>query len=143
MESKYYTPEIEEFYVGFEYEVLLGGDDYEKDVFITSSKFGFDDIDDLVNISRVKYLDKHDVESLDFKMIESEKSNYWGPLFERIVEDKIGFNTGVVYRIHLGQDSQVLISTEVYSSYGSPTSSIQMIIKNKSELKRILKQIGI
>ena len=86
MESKYYTPEIEEFHVGFEYEY--------KETFLdgtVKSKEQFDNAKWVESISsigdspyvhralsgkiadnkrggiRVKYLDKEDIESFGFK----------------------------------------------------------------------------
>ena len=122
-EDKYYTPEIEEFHIGFEYEILQQGD-YIKTTFLTQSEFGFDDVDDLINISRVKYLDREDIESLGFEMIESDK----------FIKDKNKF-TKYLLTVHL-DNFQIRTSDSnecLFCGY----------FKNKSELKRILKQLGI
>jgi len=74
---------------------------------------------------RVKYLDKEDIESLGFEQSKEEaslfnKGDYW-----------ICFTEGVHHlEITLQVDN---INDTVFSG----------IVKNKSELKRVLKQIGI
>lgn len=63
-EKKYYTPSIEEFHVGFEYEISYDGETYQSKV--------VDDSDELHRIKtaieslwvRVKHLDREDIESL-------------------------------------------------------------------------------
>jgi hypothetical protein len=84
--SKYYTPEIEEFHVGFEFEYRnIGGEwevrSYPVDsyVHITQSLIDIDCI-------RVKYLDREDIESFgfDFKgywIREEEGSIYHNDLY--------------------------------------------------------------
>lgn len=68
--EKYYTPEIEEFHVGFEYEYLTNGDEWVKHI-INNKADLIDCIEDIKESKiRVKYLDKEDIESLGFKYSE-------------------------------------------------------------------------
>ena len=71
MENKYYTPSIEEFHVGFEYEIEEPDGSYTKQELTVRDSLEF--IDDHSSEFRVKYLDIDDIESLGFK--ESEYKN--------------------------------------------------------------------
>ena len=66
MADKYYTPDISEFHVGFEYEMLFPNSKYYSLIFgnkithLELEKFN-DDLDKIAHaITRVKYLDKED-----------------------------------------------------------------------------------
>lgn len=154
MENKYYTPSIEEFHVGFEYEhchssisfVTLNfktGEKenrtepkkiWEKSIFsgnefdVWKSSFRFNDSLKDGQI-RVKYLDKEDIESLGF-MQEGDSARYrkenLNILFYALAES---INPLVL------TDRVVVIKDGEYVKYSG-------VIKNKSELIRILKMIG-
>ncbi len=132
MRNKYYTPDIEEFYVGFEYEELVsmkGGsavpekEHHEtwKKVVATKSHLiiGFSE---WPWITRVKYLDKRDLEDLGF--IEEPCGSY--------------FEKG---EYQLYRDIHPIHNITIYADY--PRTIFQGTIKNKSELKQILKMLGI
>lgn len=142
MENKYYIPSIDEFYVGFEYEHchssirfailnLKTGDTsnigepkeiWEKSIFssreydIWESSFKFDD--SLKNGQiRVKHLDREDIESLGFA---------------QTVEDQYTLD-----------DIEFLIDDDLFAQIIKDNGFLfQGTIKNKSELKRVLKMIG-
>lgn len=124
MENKYYTPTIDEFYVGFECEQKIDNKWYEqicKDYYIsilTNESFKPD-----WNSFRVKYLDKEDIESLGWK---------WD-------KHKAGFkNKDDIHLIYwLDEDNKEI----VIEAYGECV--FQGTIKNKSELKKLMKQLGI
>ena len=122
--SKYYTPELEEFHVGFEYE-------HEDDPRIGTWKKEI--VDENTNLKwfkedcdvehRVKCLDKEDIESLGFEYGEYSKARSGGETFE------LHNRYSDVWTIHaIGSDYREQI--------------FKGVIKNKSELKRILKQVG-
>jgi len=79
-ENKYYTPEIEEFFVGFEYEVydkLHGVWNKENNFFLQQGDFK-DSI-------RVKHLDREDIESLGWEHDQTTKDGavfYIGTLMD-------------------------------------------------------------
>jgi hypothetical protein len=69
MDNKYYTPKVEEFHVGFNYELLILDDiQWWKETIVRKDN-RFDCFDDYLNEKRIriKYLDKEDIESLGFK----------------------------------------------------------------------------
>jgi hypothetical protein len=133
METKYYTPNIEEFHVGFEFEGLIterGHQSWSLNDNLTANKLS----DIILWLSeekdhpryeevRVKYLDREDIESL-------------------------GFNTednGTCYNMEKGFD--------IYGLYPLEDNLIEIckftntlfkgMVKNKSELKMILKMLNI
>jgi len=124
--NKYYVPEINEFYVGFEFEI------FENDNWKTVN-FNIDDIIPIfarVNgktiISdkiRVKYLDKEDIESLGWKL----KTDLY-------IKDNL------TLQVH-----KDLITIKYYDNFNNEwrPKVEQIIIKNKSELIKLLKQLGI
>lgn len=150
--SKYYTPEIEEFHVGFECEFKnsMQSNKWEKEicdvdtVSIAYNSFEHEDYKgEFANIFRVKYLDKEDIESLGFELIESDKSNYFGNLFSVTIPCKMGSLDTATYRLLLGQHSKVCLTIIESNSYGGNEQNMCLTIKNKSELKKLLKQLGI
>lgn len=129
MENKYYTPEISEFHVGFEYEIYVPGTDteYTKKIF-TLTEVGF--IQNVYDQNlqegwfRVKYLDKEDIESLDWK----------SGLFQGLNEDSFTYQDYQLY----WQDNQFI---QIYNF--DAKIIFEGIIKNKSELKKLLTQLEI
>ena len=120
--SKYYTPELSEFHVGFEYEHYNEKIDSWMPCFYDTmyDQRGNDSLDELnMEKERVKYLDMEDVKSLGFGYDNNLDYSLNG------------------YFIWLNGDS----STSIVDDDGE--RFFRGIIKNKSELKRILKQIGI
>lgn len=128
MENKYYTPDISEFYVGFEYEELVEDNDllyhWEKVKVYQCCEFDFIE-DNLEHKNgdeiRVKYLDKDDIKELGFK------------------EGKLPYQffDGIHKLVYLG-DNKISITHEAddcYLFYG--------VVKNKSELRKLLTQLGI
>ena len=134
--TKYYVPQIEEFHIGFEFEYLRGKPEFwEKQTFGLHRSLS--DINKDVNHFRVKYLDVEDIKSLNWYSDDAEDEE------EILSKDDFDFETfyyedpdGVEYMLTLHDDQQVVIQCnvdgEVYF-YGK--------IKNKSELKRIMKQV--
>ena len=76
--EKYYTPKIEEFYVGFEYEELkaplhpLGIWDYEYIKFVSELDNVADNLEHNFNYIRVKYLDVDDIEDLGWNHLKHQ-----------------------------------------------------------------------
>lgn len=142
-ENNYYTPELEDFYTGFEFEYkpkegpwvkvnynnwMSPNKGMELD-FCTENELlsNFNKLDvatKRLNIVRVKYLDSEDIESLGFKHYNEENAI-----------ERYELNGYFLYW------------------YGNPFLSICKIdmnnqifrgkIKNKSELKVLIKQLGI
>jgi hypothetical protein len=115
--NKYYTPEIEEFHVGFEYE------NYYNDIW-HSKEFG-ESADTLRHLTdypnRVKHLDREDIESL-------------GGVHDTGDCYDFGERWMVSWFSHDGR-------VEIYDEENE--NGFSGTIKNKSELKKLLKQLGI
>jgi len=145
MENKYYTPKIEEFCVGFEYEVngLEGIWDNGKE----ERKWVHTSIDDNIhqlfaetkrlkeepqNI-RVKYLDKEDIESLGWECIKQHPgtTNFYFERNEYSLDFDPEFGDKWNLRIYDGKD------------YENEFNYFSGIIKNKSELEKLMKQLNI
>ena len=150
MEKKYYVPAIEEFHVGFEFEV------FQNDTWITTI-FNQDEVVSIfarINSKtiisdkvRVKYLDQEDIESLGFS--KRIKNNWVGwkdfkgeinnPKYEYFGKFTLHVPTmGDLYKIYvhrfLSEDPEIERESElVYKG----------LIKNKSELIKLLKQLNI
>jgi len=137
MEDKYYLPKIEEFHVGFEYEqheIINERDPHWK---MMVKKMGFSkkeinqifyNVDLVDNLDqkriRVKYLDSSDIESFGFIYGEYCKAQLRGEIIEM-------YNKySDIWTIHcIGDDYREKL--------------FEGMIKNKSELKRLLIQLGI
>ena len=142
--SKYYTPEIEEFHVGFEYEIKRHGvwgketwsellhENYNVDIQHNDPTEVFLESDDWI---RVKYLDREDIESLGCKLIG--KKDNGSLLFEKeyICKRAMEMNNAAIYFVALS--NHILIYNDSGETMFTGT------VKNKSELKRILKMIGV
>jgi len=130
-DNKYYTPSIEELYVGFEYERL----NYNTGMF-EEVKHPCDYIDwNMKQIQfkihikkeeiRVKYLDQKDIESLGW-ILDNKKINY---------------KLSDYYLQHY--NNQIRIYTSLDLSKGTYNNEIWLNIKNKSELKKLMQQLNI
>lgn len=143
-ENKYYTPSIDELYVGFEVctdtfpHILTDEDlklllnDYTDDKFI--GKFGQGLFRLPYKFIRVKYLDQEDIESLGWELDVDQ--TYGNTLWDH-------YNLGEFWTLscmkHNNSDLQIW---NVNANNGNQ-SGFCFDIKNKSELKRLLKQLGI
>lgn len=143
-EGKYYTPDIEEFHIGFECELMssygyLKGEwpnimMEETHMMMRMERLGRD----LTKMTksgtfRVKYLDQEDIESLGFvksdKLPISWETQSW---FIYKASEMYGSNIYTIQKIKPRADFK----------RGNKFVRFSGEIKNKSELKRVLKQIG-
>lgn len=136
MESKYYTPTIEEFHVGFEYELKFMGKQYSY-----TFKFNQFDSDDLVdeiveNRIRIKYLDREDIESLGWKYDKQYPGYPWVLYSKETNSDKLDW-LGMEY------NPTTKYARIFYSYCNEDTDKFSGIVKNKSELKRLMQQLNI
>ena len=149
MEKKYYTPELEEFYVGFEFESKRGAYDgtvKTKEQFDSEQwQYDFCSEGDFVYIERaltgtnaknglchlrVRYLDREDIESLGFdhdSTVEGESFFIKGNMID-----------GEIRLVFRPEDMH---NVDIESEIGA--GDFYGTIKNKSELKKLLKQLGI
>ena len=133
MEKKYYTPEIEEFHIGFECETLER--DSWKKVEIYDVSFEIDTEELKQKKIRVKYLDKEDIESIggwEFVKEYKDPGSYCLDFKKRHTE----------LTLHPALE-ETMIFIEHGSAVGIGYPVFKGKIKNKSELKTLLKQLGI
>lgn len=133
--STYYTPDICEFYVGFECEVY---NKYSEEWYIFLFNQVFEDTSVAYNFTegkyRVKYLDKSDIESLGFKfdgMRSKVPGNFGG------TKDNLYLNYNP-YNI----DGYFTVNSKV-RVWNNTILIFEGVIKNKSELIKLLKQLNI
>jgi hypothetical protein len=124
-ENKYYQPTIEEFHVGFEYEAMM----IHEDRFL---KHIVEELNHITGFSppteiRVKHLDQEDIES--FGWFHDENECYYDG------------NWGDIALYHSDGERKVRIVAYPHSPIKS-SILFNGTIRNKSELKRVLIQIG-
>jgi hypothetical protein len=150
MENKYYTPDISEFYVGFECETTGSYPTlpvtWKKHIVVKETiglvmswhpKYGPQ--------FRVKYLDKEDIESLGWENIKSKyntrltfrKLSEWAIKHPKEEYDMWDY----IYLYYDPKDQELIIDNG--ESYEDLCTNFDGTIKNKSELKILLKQLGI
>jgi hypothetical protein len=140
MENKYYTPKIEEFHVGFEFQF---NDTEENIIFTENCPYPLEIITDFISrkLIRVKYLDREDVESLGFidkPISANQKFSYY-----KILEDDKVYQITEFWSMNRSKREN-LIRVFVGSLYKYPYTEIfRGDIKNKSELKRLMQQLNI
>jgi len=131
----YYTPSIEEFHVGFEYEINYNGKWFLKTIPIyptTKEKYNEE-------VIRVKYLDREAIESLGWKCIEQELTTC--PRYN-VYEFTLAPHKLLT---HYGGREYSIIHLE-YKNYDN-TKEYPILrgcnIKNKSELKTLMEWLRI
>lgn len=137
-ESKYYTPTIESFHVGFEYEFSV-----EDGVWTKASIKDGTQIDDIHVIFRdipayklrVKHLCREDIESLDWEYVpfipQGEQGDRW---YDEHVKGSFNMTSGGV------EPNEVVIFK--YKEEYHRAVFFKGTVNNKSELVKILKMIG-
>lgn len=134
----YYPPTIEEFYVGFEYEIKIK-DNWRKKSTTISDFSPISDYDgmsileeDLIsNIIRVKTLDQSDIESLGWQEF-TYKSIDGFIMFEKLLTINYNYKEPVVDISYLPMFEKQGLSR-----------IFRGIIKNKSELNKLMQQLNI
>lgn len=135
MENKYYTPELSEFFEGFEFQyqdiehAKWISDVYRLDWEVEES--GIYEYLDWGNI-RVKCLDQEDIESLGFKLDPIRSYLNYRNSFSLINEPyKLSLD-------HIYNENKIILRGH---KVDYPTKTLfEGIIKNLSELKKLLKQ---
>lgn len=141
MERKYYTPTIEEFHVGFEYEQYMISSiiDGEKSKWVEKKIQELEDLMECDNslalegnidakYCRVKLLDIEDIESLGW-VFYYQNSN-----LKRYTYEKLPYRISVNF-------IKPFTTVDIYTNDSEMVNSIR--IKNKSELCKLLIQLRI
>jgi hypothetical protein len=134
MEIKYYTPSIEEFHIGFEYEALV---DYYKQIYET---FIVENTTDL--IQRMETYDSQDMDWIRVKCLDRSDIESFGFIHKQYAGDgthvlNFEYEEWYLNFWHNSSNPLVELGRDNYDDgfFGK--------CKNKSELKRILKQLDI
>lgn len=140
MEKKYYLPEVEEFYVGFQFEGVDIDDDIcchlwkQYTVISPRQLFNVEYWIDQEEV-RVKVLDREDIEDFGFQpMIPINVDDPFYPVNEWLI-DTINNSWHIVK----SKTGEYQIN---YGMFGSNKVYFNGTLRNKSELKRVLKLIG-
>ena len=145
--TRYYVPKIEEFYLGFEYAVFYNNTDVEhygtwiseefRKVLTGDKRTG--DLELLIKNKkvRVKYLDRKDIENLGFKHI-GNAVDIWYELEGRF---DIGNWTSYKIQMHYGRTDHRMFINAI--DFGDEHKIFEGYVRNKSELKKLLKQLNI
>lgn len=152
-QNKYYTPEIEEFHVGFEFERTYS-EPYNSEwhkctavgIDLTSRHPNYLTLKDIhntyqpsivsvKNVFRVKYLDREDIESLGW-------SSYIDGKEPTKMSGSVLFSIGPFFRLEWNPSTRKILVMVINDTL-TPTVKFHGTIKNKSELKRILKMLGV
>ena len=147
MRNKYYTPIIEEFHIGFEYESLWGieniNGEWHKEVFKSV---------DVEQIVRVKYLDTDDIESLGFTKRGKTWAGYVDYEYTELIDGEVPYYLKATIHVPLMDDMYKIIlhrflneDTNIDKQVEQGESEVMFRgrIKNKSELKSIMQMVGI
>lgn len=118
--NKYYTPTLEEFHIGFQYEWLNEQGEWIKED--TPTEISEDGYNEQAYGLRVKYLDKEDIESFGFTVQSNSETIFADNEYE------------IQYINNTVQIDRYYLSSETL---------FKGVIKNKSELKFILTRLGI
>jgi len=150
MEAKYYTPEIEEFHIGFEYEQKYIVQQSES-VIIEWRKRLIEKVREIPLVEfimkdpkmdgsqiRTKYLDASDIEELGFTFT-GKSIDIW---FKKNVSETPGGRNKLTHvTLHYNlQDHELKI--DCYFGEEHEGCLFEGFIKNKSELKVLLKQLN-
>ena len=142
--EKYYTPELEEFYIGFEYEVWesvgYSKEHWTKKVHTIKNENGsytsdLTLIDDGCNKARVKYLDQEDIESFGFDLGQCTKDGYYFIKGTMLTKHEWVLTFG-----GKTNPENYLSICDMNEALGNCFTGT---VKNKSELKKILSMLGI
>jgi hypothetical protein len=121
-ETKYYTPEIEELYIGL--ECFYDGKPHKIIASNNLSKSALNHI-------TLKHLDQEDIESFEFIASKyNSKDNNFNTFHKKDIDK------GDITLTHDKNDFRIVIEVEVSRFFNG-------FIKNKSELKKLLKELNI
>jgi len=135
-EKDFYSPTEEEFHIGFEYFIQIDMWDMYKNR--CWSKVTMDKLDRPTSGAKVKYLDREDIESLGWTIQET----LYGVDCDTFTNLKSNF---MFYNYTLHNCSISLLENAIIEGKNKDyfKTAFSGIINNKSELKKIMKQIEI
>ena len=142
--SKYYTPKIEDLHVGFEFELkstfMIGGEWKASTIRNPEDIVGLR-LNDIARNGevRVKHLDAEDIKSLDWIHVTS---SMMGTTY-CIRRERETCVKEIDYVLDVNHDDSITISRILFDGKNTRAIIFDGVIKNKSELKKVLKMLGI
>ena len=149
MKKKYYTPNASEFHIGFEYEVFdYLKNKWDKITLGVPNHFELDQLNEVIECPkksfsktfRVKYLDKKDIESLEYENRMKRLPEKYNQYFTKNYKCKRNYYN-YIHVLTNDLNNHVLIVASINLDSAKGDTLFTGIIKNKSELKIILKQV--
>lgn len=169
---KYYTPELEEFHVGFEYEEYNQGYQYDVKLLTENPDIQLQilsepelvtdwvkcvyELDNFISLIdgeistyipevRVKYLDEQDIKDLGWEFTSTNGMVMWFHGKEEWFGKEIpGSPLYKYWSYTLTFDSKYQsVKIECGTNNGDTDTFFEGIIKNKSELRKLMTQLGI
>lgn len=155
VDTKYYTPSLEEFHIGFEYEFKLYKDgitEWEPTTLnvcaVLKDWVADNPFAQPLSDFRVKYLDKEDIESLGFNSMPKGADKYFARNCRPDSIDEVIWSKEIINAefssVHLTiwNNNIILLFGVIHMSF-SALPIFNGTCKNKSKLKQLLKDIGI
>lgn len=141
--DKYYKPTIDEFHVGFEYE-HYSYNKWNKDIITILDMEGDSNLNSIYeNILkvRVKYLDEDDIKSLGWDLTLTNLIMSDGSKVEDVITGGYIIDNVKFYIMYDIKDKLCRITFDNGNGYDH--IRVAITVKNKSELKKIMKQLNI
>ena len=145
--NHYYVPELNEFHVGFEVR-LYNEENGQHGSYIIKSDDDLTYFRDLIDLEEldVKYLDVEDIESFGFEYDNNAEPipfpDDHGRTFEMLAFNlDTQLDNGKCYILYLFTDGFVMI--DYIKDCGGQGYVFQGVIKNKSELQKVLQLTGV
>jgi len=145
----YYTPTIEEFYDGFEFQIqTIEHAQWANCLYTRNWKSEDMDIYEWLDSEfdfgvRVKHLDREDIESFKWEFVKEKKS---ASMFEMIIDSFRGVRRTKLLMSYNSHSNWIAIALEELNSFPYTGMELPLFsgeIKNKSEFNRLLKQIAV
>jgi len=147
--NKYYKPSLEEFHIGFELEIKTHElRPWEKHTWLPGDQAK--SVSNYLDQIRVKYLDSEDIESLGFNAnLQCPWENRFllgDDYFKSILYELGGLDKGkIIYFIYKEKATENKYHIHYYDKENGSTPLPLFVgkLKNKSELCKLLTQLGI
>ncbi len=136
--SKYYTPTIEEFHVGFSFEDSTNDKEADWVQWYIADRHELAQALDILELHncRVKRLDREDIESLGYVLHREDVTMGYDEYCHKRHKEVLPPGNDSRLNVILKKGNNVIV-------YKNLEIVFKGTIKNKSELKKILKQLGI
>lgn len=143
-EKRYYTPTIEEFHEGFEYEERDAAPKWNKRTYQTHEPLP--EIEHEIKFERIRvpYLCKESIEELGWRYWKTGDEFTTNSIYFTIRTNEDSTSPNVYHlRFDPNNPGSLTITSWTDGSWGRNERTMHFYIKNKSELKKLMDFIGI